>query len=81
MLFFHSEYSGLTPDNYVEMLSTLIQIEDFTARLAINNSAKHNRKLIRREPGEFAVKVNFQRKMILLLIVICVLIYPTANFV
>lgn len=41
------------------MLSIIIQIEDFTARLAINSSAKHNRELIRRGSGEYAVKVSF----------------------
>ncbi|KAG4073853.1 hypothetical protein HA402_014058 [Bradysia odoriphaga] len=53
-----NEYRGLNRFNYFEMLSLSIQIEDFTARLAIENNAKHNRELIRCGNGEFAVKLS-----------------------
>lgn len=41
------------------MLSAVIQIEDFTARLAMSTSAKHDRMLIRKGPGEYAIEVSF----------------------
>lgn len=41
------------------MLSVVIQIEDFTARLAINSSAKHKRVMIGKGHGVFVVEVSF----------------------
>lgn len=45
--------------NYAEILSIFIQIEDVTARLAIDRNVKHDRSVIRMESGEFTVKVSF----------------------
>lgn len=53
-----NERRVLTPSNYHEMLSTIIQIEDFTARLIMNNHVKQNRELIPRGNGDFAVKLS-----------------------
>ncbi|KAJ6648786.1 putative helicase mov-10-B.2 [Pseudolycoriella hygida] len=63
-----NEFKGLSSANYVEILSHVIQIEDFTARLAIMNSAKHNRELEKRGPGEYALKLTPQEGRPLFLI-------------
>lgn len=55
---FINEFGGVNRDNYFDVMSLSVQIEDVTARSAVHGNTKHNRQLIRRENGEFAVKLH-----------------------
>lgn len=57
ILYFNSTFGCLDRYNYYDLMSLSVQIEDVTARAALHYNTKHNRQLIRRENGEFAVKV------------------------
>lgn len=60
---FFSQFKGpLTPSNYFDMLTVMVQIEDYGAQINMYRSTKKNRKLTKAERNEYVLKVRIVTK-------------------